>query len=68
MLMYPATCIPTKRSKLEWLIKHDDFVSNCSNLIIDTVFIGDSIFANFNRREHNDIWVKYFSNITQLVH
>ena len=60
--MYPTTCIPTKRSKLEWLAKHDEFVSNCSNLTIDTVFIGDSIFANFNRREHNDIWVEYFSN------
>ena len=55
--MKSITCIPKQRGN------HSTF-----NLSIDaaTVFIGDSLFANFKRKEHVDIWKKYFNNVSNL--
>ena len=54
--MITSTCVPTPgMNNVKWLEKHDTFVNICRHVkSTDTVFIGDSIFANFHRENHNN--------------
>ena len=61
--MAPSTCQPSKRLMTKWLEKHNEIVTNCQQLSnIKNVLIGDSIFANFNRPENNDLWNNHFAS------
>ena len=61
--MGPSTCQPSKRLMTKWLEKHNEIVTNCQQLSnIKNVLIGDSIFANFNRPENNDLWNNHFAS------
>ena len=62
--MAPESLLPKERLNREWFRKHEHFIHQSVTKKPKNILIGDSLFANFKREEHSDIWEKFFEKDT----